>query len=53
MGWGGGERRLSREYDVGPGHTWKWGGGVGDEGVVIDNRLHWSQVQSTKFHSGW
>lgn len=21
------------------------GGGVGDEGVVIDNRLQWSQVQ--------
>lgn len=29
------------------------GGWVGDEGVVIDNRLQWSQVQSDEFHSGW
>lgn len=31
----------------------KGGGGVGDEGVVIDNRLQWAQVQSAEFHSGW
>lgn len=29
------------------------GGGVGDKGVVIDNRLQWSQVQAAEFHSGW
>lgn len=29
------------------------GGGVGDEGVVIDSRPQRSQVQLTEFHSGW
>lgn len=29
------------------------GGGVGDKGVVIDNRLQRSQVQADEYRSGW
>lgn len=55
-GWVG-ERGMKGDYQesmmLGQDTHGNGGGGVGDEGVVIDNRLQWSQVHPAEFHSGW